>query len=1485
MVRLHLVRLRRLALLPFMCLLLSIAAPVSAQPRFRLIDPDGRETTHLVRGHRYQIELEAAARNEYPEYAESVEIGLWSEGSLSYSSGFKETGLSTGIFRGDMMAVWDPQQCRPAILCLPLAGSEFQARHLLPDGSVVESVFGLSFQALDLIDREGRPVAEALEGAPLRVRLIDSLQQISQLEWRTVLAASQLGGDAETVVIWETKAESGVFEGQLPTRFLAGQSGGTGNDGELSLGHDPSAGSATGESVLLHYPAGYLHPPIDLAIPTAVARLTVRDGALPATQAAGGSLTAILDFPFMAASGPLALLEVQSTLAGDHEMFRAAAGPDGVYRQQVPFAFAPALSGDRVVSVVPGGEAVFLYQLSAYRTTGDLEVTLPVAGALLRFVDPATGEPLATAPDLRPFKLQLREFQNSASAVELRHLTLGSSLAGDHEQVQLVETGADTGVFEAVVQPRFRPEWQEPQPGFEVGRHTSGLYDVAIAQVLTAWGEIATASLPLTGTRLEWTDAEGTPVGSIAIGGTAYLQIDDPALGTDPAQADTQVVQIAQTGSIRDEEFLTLVETGQHTGIFRGSLPVATGPHTPRNGLLEPLDGGPYVTFGFYRPYYAGYGLNLVKEALVKYSDLVLLDSAGQKATTFLEGETLRLRAVDVDAGLSPAIADQVYVWVTSVSGHDQENVELVETGIDSGIFEGSLPTRLAPAQNGNGQLELSRGAGSDTALAIYRDSSARATFETGRLRLIDRLGREIFQIGKDWQMLGVELVLTGLDPLVVDFLSGAVVVEYHGDASTFEAESLTLEETGPATGVFRGFLQIGWEPYPGSHTGILGVDPNSGGLVVARWAAGGLLASLRVIDDQAPVVYGEDLQLASGASAVLAVLDNDYDPEGTALLLGAAFGTIAASVNPDGTLTITASPDAVGPCRVSYLVSDAAGSISEGHINVFVVPEPVLTLLGPAGGTVFPKQGQIQFTATATDPQDGDLGSQIVWSSDRQGNFGGGSPFAVPGAYIETGTHLITASVTNSHGRTASASVTIVVDAAPTIEIVEPHPHALVLQEGPNTFAAAVADLEQSGLAAQIEWSSPTLGQVGTGAAIVLDLEPTSHLEIRAGVRDSAGNEVTQIRQFMVNGRPTVTIISPADGALLDPAQPVSLGASANDTEDGDLTEQIGWVSSLDGQLGQGSPLALSAGVHQITASVADSHGAVGSREMTITVVDLNTAPRVLVLSPANGTKVATADAVAFSAAATDDQSGDVSASLVWTSSLVSGSIGAGPSFSLATLPVGNHSITATATDPQGLQGTATFDLVVANVATLTFVSAGPQDGFVLESGEDTGVGGLASSGQPRLGDNLADRQYRSFFSFDTAALPDGAVVRKATFRAYRSGTTGTNPATTHGNLSADVKSGFFGSSATLENSDFQDPATVAGTCLITPAAANGQWSTGVFDTAGRAAVNLTGLTQVRLQLALDDDDDATNDYLDHYGGESTVASTRPQLVIEYLP
>lgn len=94
------------------------------------------------------------------------------------------------------------------------------------------------------------------------------------------------------------------------------------------------------------------------------------------------------------------------------------------------------------------------------------------------------------------------------------------------------------------------------------------------------------------------------------------------------------------------------------------------------------------------------------------------------------------------------------------------------------------------------------------------------------------------------------------------------------------------------------------------------------------------------------------------------------------------------------------------------------------------------------------------------------------------------------------------------------------------------------------------------------------------------------------------------------------------------------------------------------------------------------------------------NTAPTVSISSPANEATYTDAQSITFTGTATDTQDGTITSRLRWVSHLV-GEIGTGATFSKA-LPVGVHTITASATDNGGLVGLASRTVIVNTSATL---------------------------------------------------------------------------------------------------------------------------------------------------------------------------------------
>ena len=85
----------------------------------------------------------------------------------------------------------------------------------------------------------------------------------------------------------------------------------------------------------------------------------------------------------------------------------------------------------------------------------------------------------------------------------------------------------------------------------------------------------------------------------------------------------------------------------------------------------------------------------------------------------------------------------------------------------------------------------------------------------------------------------------------------------------------------------------------------------------------------------------------------------------------------------------------------------------------------PTLVITTPADNSVFTRGTKIQFSATATDQEDGNLSSAIIWRSNRDGVLGTGASLLLN---LSAGTHIISGTVTDTAQSTVSRSITVVV-------------------------------------------------------------------------------------------------------------------------------------------------------------------------------------------------------------------------------------------------------------------------------------------------------------------------------------------------------------------------------------------------------------------------------------------------------------------------
>ncbi|MEP4078165.1 PQQ-dependent sugar dehydrogenase [Haloferula sp.] len=437
-----------------------------------------------------------------------------------------------------------------------------------------------------------------------------------------------------------------------------------------------------------------------------------------------------------------------------------------------------------------------------------------------------------------------------------------------------------------------------------------------------------------------------------------------------------------------------------------------------------------------------------------------------------------------------------------------------------------------------------------------------------------------------------------------------------------------------------------------------------------------------------------------------------------TDLIDGDLSGSLAWTSDVDGSIGSGATFDfgalSVGAHTITASVSDTNGGSSSDAIAVTVNAEPVVVISSPLDAALVNEGALVTFAATATDPEEGNVASSLIWTSNLDGTVGVGGTF--DSSLLSPGLHTITATATDGNQAEASGSVMITVNPKPVVAISSPTDASTVDEGDSVAFTATANDPEDGDVAASLTWNSDLDGSIGTGATFSSTTLSVGTHVITASATDGNSAVGSETVTITVNAAPVVVISSPTAASTVGDGDSVTFTATATDPEDGDVAASIAWSSDLDGSIGTGATFdssALSIGVHVITATATDANSETGSSSLTITV---SARPIVTISSPANASTVDEGDSVTFTATATDSEDGNVAASLVWVSNL-DGSIGTGATFDSTTLSVGSHTITATATDGSSVEGSAMVTITV-NAKPIVTISS-PTDASTVDEGD----------------------------------------------------------------------------------------------------------------------------------------------------------------------
>src|SRR5205823_4974914 len=119
------------------------------------------------------------------------------------------------------------------------------------------------------------------------------------------------------------------------------------------------------------------------------------------------------------------------------------------------------------------------------------------------------------------------------------------------------------------------------------------------------------------------------------------------------------------------------------------------------------------------------------------------------------------------------------------------------------------------------------------------------------------------------------------------------------------------------------------------------------------------------------------------------------------------------------------------GTHTITATARDTSGKTGSRSVTVTVQGAfnnpPVVTILAPSSDATFGYGSSILFAGTAVDLVDGDRSASLVWYSSIDGRIGTGSIFF---KVLSPGTHTLTASATDSGGRSGSRSITVTVPA-----------------------------------------------------------------------------------------------------------------------------------------------------------------------------------------------------------------------------------------------------------------------------------------------------------------------------------------------------------------------------------------------------------------------------------------------------------------------
>lgn len=1078
--------------------------------------------------------------------------------------------------------------------------------------------------------RDGRTADFALAESAIVVRVVDVSYNLDPAAVETLPVSISLlvSEDSEAVSLKETGPDTGVFEGSIRhfTDFPSSM-----GDGLLA------SGTATfqPDTVRVQHEAPTF---ADAQVPliASVTRLVDENGAQAESFALGSELRVEVETASgTSPSRDVKTVEVRSLATGDLELLRVWETDTYslLFTRALPIVPGAAVPGDGRLQAQPG-ETVEVEHEAGGAASSDQAA---VVRSAVRFVD-AAGLPVSVLVEEGTARVRVLDPLSAGQAPPAA--TIRSRITLDVEPLSLAELPGSPGLFEGSIPLRLG---NGSGGVLGTGRESSGEPDT-----ITAGDGQAAASLPIVPALLEILDDRGRPRTSASAGDT--LRIRATVLRPDPDAVPGYVMVLVSSLERGHSQFVFLPETGASTGIFEGTVP-AVLPGDPGPSPVVFVETTDTVEVSYNDSTYPADPNGRAETAIAIVPVAVeLLDEEGEAAESYLYGDAVHVRVVERDANADPAAAETVTAAVIARrygdANHDLETATLLETGPDTGVFTGTLPTFGLLGYSeipvvGNGLVELpafSREPDSESMLTAHRSgASATARVRDAELWLADEEGRdaEAFPVGSPvhvWLRRPASNASSGID---------AHVVGIRTLAGSPDSESLVLLETGADSGLFTASILVQQGP-PAQGNGVL---TGQIGDAFEAWHHIDFVpvsSDLGYLDgpqeppvNQPPHANDDFPSTYEETPVNHIVLANDVDPEGDPLTLTAvtqgANGSVA--IEGDGSVTYTPNEGFSGSDTFTYTVS-AEGGTDTGtvHVTVYETNDPP----DAADDAVTTNEDmQVNFPVKNNDSDpDGDT---LSVASVTQGTKGSVVINQSPGAFhwlIYTpnananGTDTFTYTISDNRGGTDTATVTV------TITPVNDTPRAFADQvttaeDTPLTFDPRINDTDPDGDALTVTSASdPNRGSTVVNPGGTITYTPDANLSgtdsFVYSISDGNGGTWSALVNVTVTPVNDPPLAGP-DSAATNENTPVTVSVLANDADvDGGalsvsaVTQGTNGAVTTNGITVTYTPAAGFSGSDSFTYNVSDGLGGTATGLVTVTVAAVNGAP---VANPDSGT------------------------------------------------------------------------------------------------------------------------------------------------------------------------------------------------------------------------------------------------------------------------